>query len=48
MAQCLSCVCPAGNAVVVKPSEVSENTARLVAELLPQYLDKVSVAPCLT
>ncbi|NWV90564.1 AL3A2 dehydrogenase, partial [Machaerirhynchus nigripectus] len=28
------------NAVVVKPSEVSENTARLVAELLPQYLDK--------
>uniref|UniRef100_A0A674HD61 Aldehyde dehydrogenase family 3 member A2 n=1 Tax=Taeniopygia guttata TaxID=59729 RepID=A0A674HD61_TAEGU len=30
----------AGNAVVVKPSEVSENTARLVAELLPQYLDK--------
>ncbi|KAI1231773.1 hypothetical protein IHE44_0007408 [Lamprotornis superbus] len=38
----------AGNAVVVKPSEVSENTARLVAELLPQYLDKVSVAPCWT
>ncbi|NXQ35828.1 AL3A2 dehydrogenase, partial [Alaudala cheleensis] len=30
----------AGNAVVVKPSEVSENTARLVAEILPQYLDK--------
>ncbi|KAM3661200.1 aldehyde dehydrogenase family 3 member A2-like [Ammospiza maritima maritima] len=30
----------AGNAVVVKPSEVSENTARLVAELLPLYLDK--------
>uniref|UniRef100_A0A803VP03 Aldehyde dehydrogenase family 3 member A2 n=1 Tax=Ficedula albicollis TaxID=59894 RepID=A0A803VP03_FICAL len=30
----------AGNAVVVKPSEVSENTARLLAELLPQYLDK--------
>ncbi|NXV61031.1 AL3A2 dehydrogenase, partial [Molothrus ater] len=30
----------AGNAVVVKPSEVSENTAWLVAELLPQYLDK--------
>ncbi|NXG59175.1 AL3A2 dehydrogenase, partial [Hemiprocne comata] len=29
----------AGNAVVVKPSEVSENTARLVAEILPQYLD---------
>ncbi|XP_054143486.1 aldehyde dehydrogenase family 3 member A2-like [Melozone crissalis] len=30
----------AGNAVVVKPSEVSENTAQLVAELLPLYLDK--------
>ncbi|XP_050177749.1 aldehyde dehydrogenase family 3 member A2-like isoform X1 [Myiozetetes cayanensis] len=30
----------AGNAVVVKPSEVSENTAKLVAELLPQYLDR--------
>ncbi|XP_027528906.1 fatty aldehyde dehydrogenase-like, partial [Neopelma chrysocephalum] len=30
----------AGNAVVVKPSEVSENTARLVADLLPQYLDR--------
>ncbi|NXS31396.1 AL3A2 dehydrogenase, partial [Pomatostomus ruficeps] len=30
----------AGNAVVVKPSEVSEKTAQLVAELLPQYLDK--------
>uniref|UniRef100_A0A8C3EVC0 Aldehyde dehydrogenase n=1 Tax=Corvus moneduloides TaxID=1196302 RepID=A0A8C3EVC0_CORMO len=39
-AQSRCCVCPAGNAVVVKPSEVSENTARLVAELLPQYLDK--------
>ncbi|XP_032563481.1 aldehyde dehydrogenase family 3 member A2-like [Chiroxiphia lanceolata] len=30
----------AGNAVVVKPSEVSENTAQLVADLLPQYLDQ--------
>ncbi|NWR33181.1 AL3A2 dehydrogenase, partial [Tachuris rubrigastra] len=30
----------AGNAVVVKPSEVSENTAKLVADLLPQYLDR--------
>ncbi|XP_065709488.1 aldehyde dehydrogenase family 3 member A2 [Patagioenas fasciata] len=29
----------AGNAAVVKPSEISENTARLVADLLPQYLD---------
>lgn len=39
-------VCLVGNAVVVKPSEISENTARLVADLLPQYLDQVSVAPC--
>ncbi|XP_032072163.1 aldehyde dehydrogenase family 3 member A2 [Thamnophis elegans] len=30
----------AGNAVVVKPSEVSENTAKLFEKLLPQYLDK--------
>ncbi|XP_060703709.1 aldehyde dehydrogenase family 3 member A2-like isoform X2 [Hemiscyllium ocellatum] len=30
----------AGNAAVLKPSEVSENTARLLGELLPQYLDK--------
>ncbi|NWH77073.1 AL3A2 dehydrogenase, partial [Piaya cayana] len=30
----------AGNAVVVKPSEVSENTAQLVADLLPQYIDR--------
>ncbi|KAK2537395.1 fatty aldehyde dehydrogenase [Columba guinea] len=29
----------AGNAAVVKPSEISENTAQLVADLLPQYLD---------
>ncbi|XP_067421914.1 aldehyde dehydrogenase family 3 member A2 isoform X1 [Emydura macquarii macquarii] len=30
----------AGNAVVTKPSEISANTAKLVAELLPQYIDK--------
>ncbi|XP_026636553.1 aldehyde dehydrogenase, dimeric NADP-preferring [Microtus ochrogaster] len=30
----------AGNAVVLKPSEVSENTADLLATLMPQYLDK--------
>ncbi|GCC16876.1 hypothetical protein chiPu_0020422 [Chiloscyllium punctatum] len=30
----------AGNAAVLKPSEVSENTAQLLGELLPQYLDK--------
>ncbi|CAK6435469.1 unnamed protein product [Pipistrellus nathusii] len=29
----------AGNAVIIKPSEVSENTASLLAQLLPQYLD---------
>ncbi|NXC69990.1 AL3A2 dehydrogenase, partial [Anhinga anhinga] len=29
----------AGNAVVMKPSEIAENTARVVADLLPQYLD---------
>ncbi|KAI1902876.1 hypothetical protein AGOR_G00020820 [Albula goreensis] len=30
----------AGNAAVVKPSELSENSSRLMKELLPQYLDK--------
>lgn len=30
----------AGNAVVLKPSEVSENTSNLLATLVPQYLDK--------
>ncbi|KAK1331722.1 hypothetical protein QTO34_009696 [Cnephaeus nilssonii] len=30
----------AGNAVIIKPSELSENTAKLLAKLLPQYLDK--------
>ncbi|XP_029467246.1 fatty aldehyde dehydrogenase isoform X2 [Rhinatrema bivittatum] len=30
----------AGNAVVLKPSEVSENTAQLLEKLIPQYLDK--------
>ncbi|XP_066491148.1 aldehyde dehydrogenase family 3 member A2 isoform X2 [Tiliqua scincoides] len=30
----------AGNAVVVKPSDISEHTAKLFEELLPQYLDK--------
>ncbi|XP_066221087.1 aldehyde dehydrogenase family 3 member A2 isoform X1 [Saccopteryx leptura] len=29
----------AGNAVIVKPSELSENTANILAKLLPQYLD---------
>ncbi|XP_062967200.1 aldehyde dehydrogenase, dimeric NADP-preferring [Cynocephalus volans] len=30
----------AGNAVVLKPSEVSENMASLLATIIPQYLDK--------
>ncbi|XP_078404316.1 aldehyde dehydrogenase, dimeric NADP-preferring-like [Cetorhinus maximus] len=30
----------AGNAAVLKPSEVSGNTAQLLGKLLPQYLDK--------
>ncbi|XP_017650801.1 LOW QUALITY PROTEIN: aldehyde dehydrogenase, dimeric NADP-preferring [Nannospalax galili] len=30
----------AGNAVILKPSEVSENTADLLATLIPQYMDK--------
>ncbi|NXF54970.1 AL3B1 dehydrogenase, partial [Oceanites oceanicus] len=30
----------AGNCVVVKPSEITKNTERLVAEALPSYLDK--------
>lgn len=40
------CICCVGNAVVVKPSEISENTSQLLADLLPQYLDQVSVALC--
>lgn len=31
----------AGNAVVLKPSEVSENMADTLATMVPQYLDKV-------
>ncbi|XP_042529564.1 aldehyde dehydrogenase family 3 member A2 isoform X1 [Dipodomys spectabilis] len=30
----------AGNAVIIKPSELSENTAEILAKLLPQYLDQ--------
>ncbi|XP_049632841.1 aldehyde dehydrogenase family 3 member A2 isoform X2 [Suncus etruscus] len=29
-----------GNAVIIKPSELSENTAKVLAKLLPQYLDQ--------
>lgn len=31
-----------GNCVVLKPSEISKNTEKVLAELLPQYLDQVS------
>ncbi|MBZ3891389.1 Multidrug and toxin extrusion protein 2 [Sciurus carolinensis] len=30
----------AGNAVIIKPSELSENTSKILAKLLPQYLDQ--------
>ncbi|KAG8521885.1 Aldehyde dehydrogenase family 3 member A2, partial [Galemys pyrenaicus] len=30
----------AGNAAIIKPSELSENTANILAKLLPQYLDR--------
>lgn len=31
-----------GNCVVIKPSEVAPATAKLIAELIPKYLDSVS------
>jgi aldehyde dehydrogenase (NAD+) len=34
----------AGNTVLVKPSEVAEHTGRLLAELLPKYMDADAVA----
>ncbi|KAL6094356.1 hypothetical protein STEG23_001365 [Scotinomys teguina] len=34
----------AGNAVIIKPSELSEKTAKLLAKLLPQYLDQVRIS----
>lgn len=33
----------AGNAVIVKPSELAEASAKFVAETLPKYLDNVSI-----
>lgn len=33
-----------GNCVVLKPSEISKSTEKVLAELLPQYLDQVSMA----
>ena len=37
--------CSAGNAVVIKPSELSENMANLLATVIPQYLDRVRCSP---
>lgn len=40
-----SCPSPgphAGNCVVLKPSEISKNTEKVLAEVLPRYLDQVS------
>ena len=34
-----------GNAAVIKPSEVSSHSAKVMEDLLPQYLDKVSLLP---
>lgn len=39
----MACLSLSGNAVVVKPSEISEHTAKVLEELLPQYLDKVGM-----
>ena len=36
-----------GNAAIIKPSEVSSHSAKVMEELLPQYLDKVSLLLCL-
>lgn len=33
---------PAGNCVVLKPSEISKSTEKILVEVLPQYLDRVS------
>ncbi|XP_057295393.1 aldehyde dehydrogenase, dimeric NADP-preferring-like [Hydractinia symbiolongicarpus] len=30
----------AGNSVIIKPSEVSENAAKVIAEIVPKYMDK--------
>lgn len=33
----------AGNVAILKPSEISSNCAKFMAEKIPQYLDKVSL-----
>ena len=32
----------AGNCVVIKPSEISFNTAKFIEKMIPKYLDNVS------
>jgi acyl-CoA reductase-like NAD-dependent aldehyde dehydrogenase len=34
----------AGNCVILKPSELSPVTAELIAQLIPNYLDQVTVS----
>lgn len=41
---CPALPCPAGNCVVLKPSEFSRSTEKILAEVLPRYLDQVSRA----
>lgn len=33
----------AGNCTIVKPSEVSSATAKLIADIIPKYLDQVCI-----
>lgn len=35
----------AGNSVVIKPSEIAPATAKIIAELIPKYLNKVKKLP---
>ncbi|KAL4829550.1 hypothetical protein H8958_005156 [Nasalis larvatus] len=40
LAAALSLRCPAGNCVVLKPSEISNSIEKVLAEVLPRYLDE--------
>lgn len=33
----------AGNSVVIKPSELANATAKIIAELIPKYLNRVKI-----
>lgn len=37
----------AGNCAVIKPSEIAPTTAKIMADLIPSYLDKVRFHPFL-